>query len=218
MTTSCTLRGAISPSPGVPGTLRGYLVAAAILATSCSRTYEFSDWLRIRKTDEITIIPHMLTLGGGPATFEARVEDQWVTVLRSSYMSSFGVTEQAFLVRLGYRGTSYVLLRKGEPSPVKFWSAEGAEMMATDARGIVRVSWFRSRDDVEVADRVRVEIFDEYGVAAEPPRELLLPDRPGCFFDRLFWYENGAAILADSCLLETLALTHPEPTRMPRPQ
>jgi hypothetical protein len=60
-------------------------------------------------------------------------------------------------------------------------------------------------------------LFDEYGVAAEPARELSLPDRPGCFFTRLAWYENGAAILAGNCS-ETLALTHPEPTRMPRPQ
>jgi hypothetical protein len=91
-------------------------------------------------------------------------------------------------------------------------------MMPTDTRGLVRVVWFRSRDDVEVADRVRVELFDEYGVATEPPRELSLPDRPGCFFDHLGWYADGAAILSDTCSRESLLLTYPEPTRLPRSQ
>lgn len=189
-----------------------------MLATGCSKTHELGDWLRIHKTESISVIPHMLYLGGGPATFETRLGDQWVTLLSSYYDDCWTVTEQAFLVKLGYRERSYVLLRKGERSLVKSWPAVDAEMLPTDTRGIVRVSWFRSRDDVEVADRVRVELFDEYGAAAEPAGELSLPERPGCFFSRLAWYENGAAILADSCLLETLALTYPEPTRIPHPR
>jgi hypothetical protein len=112
---------------------------------------------------------------------------------------------------------AFFLLREGHRRPVKRWSSEDAEMDLTPERGLVLVTWIRSRS-LEMPDRGRDEGFDSYGVTVVAPRELRLPQRPDCYFDRLARYEDGVVILGDSCNRESLALTDPEPTLLaPQP-
>jgi hypothetical protein len=141
------------------------LLLVAFLVLSCTETRELNGWLRVHETDEITIVPHMLTLGGDPTMIEVRVGDAWVPVLRGVRQGIWALTSDSVLTELDTAdGVAFFLLREGHRQPVKRWASDDAEMEMTPERGLVYVAWIRSRRRLETPDRVRVEVFDSYGL------------------------------------------------------
>ena len=199
--------------------VRYHIIVTALLMSiaGCGHSRTIGTWLRIQTRSETTIIPHLLTLGGGSTVVQVLRNGAWATAYEERGTLRLWSLDQSQAALLHFaeaeQGGYYALLHSGSPDAKKFPAADAQMLPSVDGKTVVRIEWTSSQS---VPAEISVRTLDAKGTESRERAVFALPAPPGrtqektCFYSQFIGYRGNVPVLEDAvCGSGRLELTAP---------
>src|SRR5262245_5302537 len=128
--------------------LRHPIIVSMLLLkiSGCGHSRALGTWLRIHTPSEITLIPHLLTVGGGSTVVEVLRNGAWMTAYEERgplRVWSLGDSRAALLhFAEAEPGGYYALLHSDSLGDARRFPASDAQMLpSVDREAVVQIEW-----------------------------------------------------------------------------